>query len=186
MLLENSPEKGLLGNSPKQGLAQGHSAEQLREARYLLPAALRLCHRFPTASEHSRHRTKCVAGLLQVCETMDAGGMFLDNAGQDSLQRGMLSFLVHATWLCTHAHSMRQMKRWVVPKHHYAAHIPDQGKFINPRMTWTYGGESLVGLIMVLGRSCLAGTPAPKVPTRALAKYRVASHLRLTRCAEDP
>ena len=156
-----------------------------RETRYLLPVALRLCQRFQTASEHSRHRTKCVAGLLQACETMDAGGMFLDHAGHGALQRGIMACLVHATWLCTHAHAMRQMKWWVVPKFHYAAHIPDQGQFINPRMVWTYAGESVVGILMVLGRSCLAGTAAPKVPARALAKYRLASHLRLTRNTED-
>ena len=97
----------------------------------------------------------------------------------------MAPFLSHYSALAWLANAQKKLRWSVVPKHQYAAHLPEQAAWCNPRLLWASGGESMVGKIAALGHSCLAGTAAEKVAARILPKYRVAMHLRLTSYSVD-
>ena len=40
-------------------------------------------------------------------------------------------------------------------KHHWLWHLVDESRFLNPRLTWTFGGEDFVGDVANLGKGCL-------------------------------
>jgi hypothetical protein len=45
----------------------------------------------------------------------------------------------------------------MVTKHHYAVHLVQQAKYLAPRYTWTYGGETFMGIIASLTQACVRG-----------------------------
>lgn len=151
-----------------------------RQTRYLVPVALALCKQHQGRGSYSLHRTQCLENLNLLYDTIDQGDMFLDEVAKKTFEKAMNSFLVHYTYLAKVAHGEGKLRWSTVPKFHYAAHMPSQAMYINPKMTWTYGGESMVGVISSLGHSCLAGTPPHKVPVSLMAKYRMAVHLAVT------
>eukprot|EP00969_Alexandrium_andersonii_P061868 2727514-Alexandrium_andersonii.AAC.1 len=56
-----------------------------------------------------------------------------------------------------------------------------QGKFLNPKYSWCYGAEDLVGRASSLARSCTKGTAPAQVPSKMLLKYRIAKHMQWSR-----
>jgi len=159
-----------------------------RETRYLVPVALALCQEFENTFgsigsdvewHYCRHRTLCCKALLQFYSAIDSGGMFLDGAQQTKVKQSIDHFLLHYSWLAKAASSQGQYKWSIVPKFHYAAHIPEQSLYINPRKTWAYGGEAMVGLIARLAASCMRGTANVSVPLSLMKKYKLGMHIAL-------
>ena len=118
-----------------------------------------------------------------MCSLVDQGGMFFTDIEKVKFRDCTQAFLLHASWLCTEAQGAGKFTWHIVPKHHYVAHMPDQAALVNPRFTWCYGSESMVGRISRLGQSCLAGTPAYLVSQSLMQKYVVAMHLQLEVCS---
>jgi len=152
------------------------------ETRALVPVMHKLCQKHQTDSNHSKHRTACLNNLNKMYETILRAGTFLNQDEKASLRNSTFAFLAHYMWL---AHDVAQLGRllWsTVPKFHYCCHLPDQADFINPRLTWSYGGESMVGLIVKLGHACLRSTPAHMVFVSLCSKYRSAMHVQISCC----
>ena len=68
----------------------------------------------------------------------------------------------------------------VVPKHYSAAHFEAQAKFLAPRMSWTYPGETFMGLIASLFQACARGRPSHIISKAVFHKYCLAKHLKLS------
>ena len=156
-----------------------------RECRYLASVAVALSREFETESLHSKHRTKCMEALERLYDTIDHGDVIFTRRERLQFRSHCEAFLSHYSWLAKSAMQQRQLRWSVVPKFHLSAHLPDQAEYINPRCTWAYAGEHMVGLMAALGQSCLSGTPAWLVCRTLVAKYRVAMHLRITKCIDD-
>ena len=113
-----------------------------------------------------------------IIETAD---LFLTDEQKSAFRKHMFSFLAHYAWLAFETAEAGRLGWSLVQTFHYCCHMPDQADFINPRVTWSYAGESMVGLIAALGHACLAGTPAHRVSVSLIAKYRIAMHLQLAK-----
>jgi hypothetical protein len=115
---------------------------------------------------------------IQYLETAD---LFLTDEQKSAFRKHMFSFRAHYAWLAFETAEAGRLGWSLVQKFHYCCHMPDQADYINPRVTWSYAGESMVGLIAALGHACLAGTPAHRVSVSLIAKYRIAMHLQLAK-----
>ena len=165
-------------NAPHQNYPMLRSVKA-RETRYLVPVVLQLIKRYRDGTDQSSHMCECVEHLSTLCNVVDAGGLFLDATARSTYAASTHALLLHYTWLARHALETRMLRWSVVQKFHYCAHMPAQAQFVNPRTTWAYGGESMVGTISSLGHSCLRGTASQRIPAKIVAKYRIAFHLRL-------
>ena len=157
-----------------------------REARYLVPVAWKLCEEIEMTagavgdSAYKAHKTRCCKALLDFYSTIDGAGWYLQPDSQRKCRASMDAFLQHYNWLAKAAFN-KGLRRWsLVPKFHFAAHVPDSACYINPRKTWAYGGESMVGLVANLGNACMRGCPTVRVASSIVAKYRVGMHVSLT------
>ena len=166
--------------APHQNYPQLGGGIKARETRSLVPVVLRLCEERNDGSPKHLHRVLMLRALNRAYELIDASRTFLSEAARAEFREFLDWFLLHYSWLAKAAHQERRKLWSLVPKFHYAAHLPDQADFLSPRACWTYPGETMVGKISNLGHSCLAGTPSRKVSQSLMAKYRVAMHLSFT------
>jgi hypothetical protein len=120
-------------------------------------------------------------GLADMYATMHEAGMKLTAVEFIALKSACQKFLMEYTWLANQADLDDKNMYSVKPKHHYLVHLCEQAGTVNPRCTWCYGGEDLVGKISRLAHVCLYGTPNFKVASSLVEKYRVAMHLRISR-----
>ena len=67
----------------------------------------------------------------------------------------------------------------IVPKHHYFWHLAMQANDLNPRMSWCYANEDVVGNIAIIGMSCRHGQVAATRSKSLMAKYIMGIILRM-------
>ena len=108
-------------------------------------------------------------------------GMFFDQDTWVGFERASMEFLNTYQWLSQECSKADKKQYNIVPKFHYFYHLVQQSRDINPRFVWCYGGEDLVGRPSSLAHSCIRGTPGPQVPSRMMAKYRIAKHIEWSR-----
>lgn len=151
------------------------------EIRGMVPEITRLCREHLTDSRPHKHMLSMIAALEQVYDVIHDGGIILNEAEYKKLKTSMDRFLVEYVYLSNEAYKANAWRFNVVPKFHYAYHLAQMSKYLNPRFAWCYGGEDLVGKASVLAHSCSSGTPCFNVPAKMLRRYRFAIHLRWTR-----
>lgn len=151
-----------------------------REARYLVPVFAQLFNDRDD-TEYKQHRRACISHLNAAYIIIDANLYRVPRDQHARFVKHIDAFLLHYTWLANTAFKENCYQWSVVPKHHYTAHLPQQAKFLSPRVGWTYGGESMVGKISQLAMACLDGTPAHKVGHTLFLKYCAGMHLRFQR-----
>jgi hypothetical protein len=97
-------------------------------------------------------------------------------------QNAMVSFLAHYHWLARWSMTTagKEYRYSMVTKHHYAAHFEQQAKYLSPRLTWTYGGETFMGLIASLTQACVRGRKSTIVGKAVVKKFIYAKMLRLS------
>ena len=66
------------------------------------------------------------------------------------------------------------------PKLHFFWHLGQQGKFLNPKVFWTYMSEDFVGKISKLASSLLNGLRVYLVSQKLAQQYRMALHFWLS------
>ena len=155
-----------------------HSAIKARQTRYLAPVALKLCKDYHNAAkQYSKHRLACLENLNIMYDLVDPHPVFLPTPHQAPYATAVDKFLLHYSACAKIAQNSGKLQWSMVPKHHCVAHLPAQSKMQSPRAFWAYGGEHMVGDIAELAASCLSGTPAHKMPSTLMLKYRVAVHL---------
>lgn len=59
----------------------------------------------------------------------------------------------------------------VTIKSHYLSHIADYCLYLTPRAAWCYAGESFMNTAKRVVASCVAGTKATSVSSKATKKY---------------
>ena len=158
------------------------SAIKARQCRYLVPVAAHLRRRFfKPGNQYSRLKVQCLENLTRFYELVDAGGIFLEEKAALEAQTALHNFSVQYAALAKLS-ADAGWKKWPVrPKLHYVEHIASETKWINPKMTWCYPGESMVGSVTALAQACLSGLQPHKVPEIVCTKYRVGKHLQFDR-----
>jgi hypothetical protein len=151
------------------------------EIRNMIPGVLECARHWSDGSDTSVHQILMMEGLADLYATIHAGAMKLTPIEVTTLQTACQKFLMEYTWLANQAMRLDKSMYSVKPKHHYLVHLCEQAAVVNPRFTWCYGGEDMVGKISRLAHVCLYGTPNFKVASSLAEKYRVAMHLRLAR-----
>ena len=81
--------------------------------------------------------------------------------------------------LCKLAQAKKQMLWGEVPKMHFYYHLAQQGKFMNPKMFWTYMSEDFVGKMSKLAHSLLHSNKIWNVSRKVAEKYCMALHFWL-------
>ena len=147
------------------------------EIRALVPAVALLAEQHKDLSEEWGHNYKMIESLHKMYQIIYGAGMFLTPQQFSALEKHSLRFLLEYSFLSNHALSEGKLRFSVTPKFHYLCHIVQQSQFINPRTTWCYGGEDLVGAASALAHSCTSGTNSWFVASKMLEKYRVAKHM---------
>jgi len=151
-----------------------------REARYLVPVFAKLFNDRDD-TPYKQHRRACINHLNSAYIIIDANLYRVPCDQHANFAKHIDAFLLHYTWLSNYAFTENAYQWSVVPKFHYTAHLPQQAKFLSPRVGWTYGGESMVGKISQLAMACLDGTPAHKVGYTLFLKYCAGMDLRFRR-----
>ncbi len=123
------------------------------------------------------HRLRMIKALDKMYDVIYTSGMILSDSQFRSLEQASSIFLLEYSYLAREALAANRLQYSVVPKFHYLCHIVQAAKFLNPRWTWCYGGEDLVGSISALAHSCTSGTSALQVQAKLMEKYRVAKHI---------
>ena len=164
---------------PHQEFPELGTGIKARHVRYLVPVVRALCQKAGIDTAAKKHRLAAAEHLESLYHIVDGNDLFVPPVEAASFAEHMDKFLLHYTWLAKHAFEDNKYKWSVVPKFHYCAHLPDQIAFLNLRVTWCYGGETMAGIVSALGHSCLSGTPPEDVPCSMIGKYRVAVDLRL-------
>ena len=154
-----------------------------RETRYLVPVFCKIMGDGDD-TPYKQHRRACVCNLNAAYDIIDASLYRVPDSEHAKLEKSINNFLLHYTWLSKHAFQDDLMQWSTVPKFHITAHLPEQARWVSPRVGWTYGGESMVGKISHLAMTCLDGTAAHKVGHTLMLKYGVGMHLQFQRHVE--
>lgn len=150
------------------------------EVRALVPAVTLLADVYALDSDHWSHMKKMMQSLNAMYQVIYQAGMFLTPLQFKLLDKSSTRFLLEYSHLSKEAARNGQLRFSVTPKFHYMCHIIQQSEFLNPRFTWCYGGEDLVGAASALAHSCTDGTSGWHVQAKTLEKYRVAKHMEWT------
>ena len=151
------------------------------EVRGMLPCVTQLCTEFDDGSDNWKHQLKLCKNLCTVYDVIHNGGIMPTDGEFQILEKAGRNVLLHYTYLSRLALDNSKLMWNVIPKHHYFWHLVQNAKWTNPRFTWCYGGEDLVGKISNLGMSCTRGTAVFHVPAKLMEKYRLAVHVEWTR-----
>ena len=155
------------GKFPK---LKGKAAEIRHLARPLMEVARGLL-------DLSRIEQRQILLALQCCADMedlidahtDAFARPADAA--DNFQENVINFLAWETALHRRFLGGGYMIWHVTIKLHYMLHAAQYGRWLNPRLGWTYSGEDLMQRIKRMIRGSMHGTPARHVVSKVMKKY---------------
>ena len=105
--------------------------------------------------------------------------MFLTANEKSKLLHAVQDFQTCYGELCKIAQTERKKLWSETPKLHFFWHLGQQGRFLNPRVFWTYMSEDFVGKVSRLAHSLLNANKTWKVPRKLAEKYRFAMHFWL-------
>ena len=143
--------------------------------RYFAPVALELAKEYSMdkAGKHREALAKQLVKAYQVLECSWQEWRF------EAFKKAVDDFMAHYSWLAANALE-EGLHLWsLAQKSHVLLHLAEQSKFMHPSLNWTYGSESFMGWIVQIASSCTSGTPAEKLPLKALQKFRLLFHLYL-------
>ena len=147
------------------------------QIRALVKPVVMLAEKYSDGSLIWQHRLRMIRALNQMYNVIYANGIVLPVSQYNLLEKASNLFLQEYTYLARHALDASKQQYSVVPKFHYLFHIIEAARFMNPRWTWCYGGEDLVGSISSLAHSCADGTSSLLIQTKVMEKLRVAKHI---------
>ena len=147
------------------------------EIRALVPAVKLLADKYGNGSVSWKHKQQMMEALDLMYQTIYAAGLFLSSDEWRTLDTSATRFLLEYSFLSNEAVAAGKLRFSVVPKFHYLCHIVQQSKYLNPKFTWCYGGEDLVGAASALAHSCTTGTAGWSIQAKMLLKYKVAKHM---------
>ena len=117
-------------------------------------------------NEYEQHVDRALTRMSGFCHALN----FKDDRGvrpfhlpcriSDKITSDVNALLAHYSWLAKSSVDNGVMLWAVVPKHHYMWHLAQEAKDMNPRMTWCYANEDVVGKLAVIGMSTRHGLAA--------------------------
>ena len=111
--------------------------------------------------------------LIDFHDVMSCTRPFLTHLEQqkvkDSISNSILCYNLCTDWAKTE--NLCRFNQ--VPKFHFFQHIAVMCRFFNPRWGWTYGDESYLQIVKIIGQSSLSALIATNAGNKILRKYRV-------------
>ena len=150
------------------------------ESKSLLRAMALFCRDFQ-ATPQGKHRKLALQYLVQFYDICEAQGWHLSQSCCQELLEATDRHLLHYSWLAKDAASRGHLLWSVVPKHHFFPHLALGAQHENPRLNWTYSGESFVGEVSRLAFMALPGKPVHELSHFLLDRWRIGLHIALTR-----
>jgi len=126
-----------------------------------------------------RQKLKMIQSLAVVYEIMYSSDVILTKSEYKGFNKASMDFLNTYSWLSSKFKENSKFN--IVPKFHYFFHLVEQAEYLNPKYSWCYQGEDLVGKASSLAHSCTRATSGHHVPSKMMEKYQVAKHLQFTR-----
>lgn len=151
------------------------------EIRGMIPEIARLCRERCDGSVWGMHQLRMIDALAAAYRAIHDGDVVLRGADFERLRAAVGTFLLEYSYLSRCALDAGRVVYNVIPKCHYMHHLMVSAQWLNPRFTWCYTGEDLVGKASVLAHSCSMGTPCYSVPEKMMQKYRLAMHIQWSR-----
>jgi hypothetical protein len=149
------------------------------ETAGLLPVIVRLCREWNTGSPRDIERLRCGCLCQRFSNIVRAADISLTVDEYAALESTVWQLLESYSKLAYFANTSGQRTFNIVNKHHMMIHMMHQAKFVNPRATWCYSWEDLVGRIQRIAVNSKTALQLKKVPNTILSKYRRALHMAL-------
>jgi hypothetical protein len=149
------------------------------ETRALLPALVRICRTYNRGSATDTLRLQCCEAFQEFNNVLHAAGAFLtaeEHTRSTAAAQAALYTYMQLSFLAAEAGQFRYN---VVNKHHFLGHIATSAQYLNPRLTWCYGWEDLIGRGQRVAAKCKSGTRPLLVPVAFMQRYRAALHCAL-------
>jgi hypothetical protein len=103
-----------------------------------------------------------------------SAGFVLTDAEATDARRELFTGLEKWARLSAHASTvLGRLLFHVVNKHHFAAHIAIQARWLNPEVSWTYQYEDLMGKVKRVAAAARDGTPRVLIGRKVAERYRV-------------
>jgi hypothetical protein len=150
--------------------------------RAFAPVAVVLATIFESEDRHTQHRLAMCQALQEAYNCIQGPAMFWDATLHQKFQKAVFACLAHYQWLAKWSMTTtgKEYRYSMVTKHHYSVHLVQQAKYLAPRYTWTYGGETFMGLIASLTQACVRGRKSNIVASSVQKKFIYAKLLRLS------
>ena len=135
--------------------------------------------KFMRAGEHDNRVAMAFDSICHLQRILDDNSheCFIPMEQCDELKRHTDLFLEHYSWLGVEADRRSECLFTAAPKLHWAWHMADRCRYLNPRKVATWTGEDFVKHTKRIAvRSC-AGTPLHAVPLSVMGKYRWGLHI---------
>ena len=139
--------------------------------RSYMPCIADLAEMCDDGSEFAKRRRQVYRYGAQLNEIWDEEGCLLTPYAARHSADVMREMLLRYAWLSRQASQQGRMLWGLVPKMHYASHIPRQSLVITPHMTRTYLEEGLVGRASEMYNVYLRGPYMAVVQETFLLKY---------------
>ena len=150
------------------------------ETKHLLPALLTVCLECNTGSPHDEHRLAAVNAMDKLVSLYDRAGIFLTSSQHNEALQLTSDFYDAYNWLQEWAVEEDRYLHHVVPKFHMFHHMVLNGKYLNPKVYWTFKAEDYVGKISKLAASVAFGVKSTRLSLKVALKYRHLVHFRFT------
>ena len=143
--------------------------------RAFAPVCLELCRLYKD-SRVDKHRLAMVSSLNQLYTLMGEHSWQKWGAKQgEQFLAATNTLLSHYSFLARAAMDAGEYMYSLTQKHHVLVHLAEQAQYGHP----CYGSESFMAVAKAIGASCTRGTPAHKVSSKILQKFRCVFHLFL-------
>ncbi len=143
----------------------------------LVQVFVALAKELNSGSDTDQHILAMFQGIGTFTDLLDTCPMFPSVAEAEQAIESMAAFLKNFQWL---GRNCDDEMLWVMQyKHHTAWHLAQGFRYMNPRWSWCFKGEDLVGKISRLGASVVHGCKATGVSYKLFEKYRFLLHLKL-------
>lgn len=150
-----------------------------RRIRHFSAVAVELASNY-LGTDWAKKRLQAVKAMHSFYELTDLPATTYTASEFQKFKKSCESFLAAYGWLAKKAMTHSLCRYSITQKHHlFACRYIDQCRLLTPRMTWCYGPESYMSLMIQIGQASVRGTSPPKVPGKVLEKFRFSLHLLL-------
>jgi hypothetical protein len=149
------------------------------ESKHLIVPFEKLAKELSDGTTHDEHIEVFFAMAAKLCELIDTCPMFPTDDQAAEFEQSMSTLLKSFDWL---HNNVGDEKTWHKQfKHHMAAHLAENFKYMNSKYNWCFKGEDFVGKASILAHSCCFGVRATRLTFKLMIKYRILMHLKFSR-----